>query len=236
MKNSIAIAAIVLASGSAMAGADFEADFSHINGKNNAIRVNNTGSGGLINTTFNAGHFVFAYTDVGGERGQGQFKSGTFATFCIELQGVVNGPQDYNIDRIRNAPDPSPGLGGAGYDSADEAEVKAVIAAAIRLGWINSDLSLGTADDNQLAAIQGQIWKVVLDNSVVTAEIVNVGIEMAALQAEIALDPGATVSDLKAMINPDSQDQLFIVPLPTAVFAGMITLAGIGGYKRIRRS
>ena len=232
MKTGAVALAIVLASGTAMAG--FEADFLSIQGKNNAIRIDNTGSGGLINDTFNAGHFLFEYTDVGGDRGQGQFKSGTFATFCIELQGIDNGPQAYDITRIRNAPDPQPGLGGA-YDAADEAEVEAVIAAAIRLGWINSDLSLAGADDNQLAAIQGQIWKVVLDDAVVTGELTNVAIAMSALQAEIANDPTATVSDLKAMVSPDTQDQLFIVPLPTAAFAGLLTLAGIGGYKRLNR-
>jgi len=228
-----AFAAVLIASGSAFAG--FEADFLSIQGKNNAIRIDNTGTGGLINDTFNAGHFIFEYTDVGGDRGQGQFKSGTFATFCIELQNISTGPQSYDIDRIRNAPNPSPGLGGPAYDASDEAEVEAVIAAAIRLGWINSDLSLAGADDNQLAAIQGQIWKVVLDDAVVTGERTNVALAMAALQAEIANDPTATVPDLKAMISPDTQDQLFIVPLPTAAFAGLMTLAGIGGIKRLRR-
>lgn len=233
MKNSIAIAAIVLASGNAIAG--FEADWVTLQGLNDSIRIDNTGFGGVLNDTFNAGHFIFEYTDVGGDRGIGQFAGGTFATFCIELQGIANGSQSYEIDSIRNAPDPSPGLGGA-YDSADEAEVNAVVAAAIRLGWINSDLSLNAASNHQLAAIQGMIWKVVLDEAVVTGENATVASHMATLQAEIDLDPNATVDHLRAMVSADSQDQLYIVPLPTAAFAGLITLAGIGGYKRIRRA
>ena len=233
MKNSIAIAAIVLASGNAIAG--FEAERVTLQGVGDAIRIDNTGFGGVLNDTFNAGHMIFEYTDVRGVRGIGQFAGGTFATFCIELQSIANGSQSYEINSISNAPNPSPGLGGA-YDSADEAEVNAVVAAAIRLGWINSDLSLNAASDHQLAAIQGMIWKVVFDEAVVTGENATVASHMATLQAEIDLDPNATVDNLRAMVSADSQDQLFVASLPTAAFAGLVTLAGIGGYKRIRRA
>ena len=233
MKSSIAAAVIVLASGSAFAG--FDADWIGLQGVNHAIRVDNTGMGGVINSTFNAGQWQFQYTDVGGDRGLGQFAGGTFGTFCIELQSIVNGSQSYNVDAIRNAPDPQPGLGGA-YDSADEAEVKAVVAAAIRLGWINGDLSNNGATNSQLAAIQGMIWKMVFDDFNVTGEIASVANNMAALEAEVANDPTASVRDLRAMVSADTQDQLFIVPLPTAALAGLLTLGGIGGIKRLRRS
>ena len=55
------------------------------------------------------------------------------------------------------------------------------------------------------------------------------------LEAEIALDPNATMPNLRAMLNADTQDQLYIIPLPTAVFAGLLTLGGMGGYSRMRR-
>ena len=44
-----------------------------------------------------------------------------------------------------------------------------------------------------------------------------------------------TKPDSLTEISPETQDQLFIVPLPTAAFAGLMTLAGIGGIKRLRR-
>lgn len=225
--------ALACASGSALAG--FDADFLFLQGVNNAIRIDNTGTGGTINDTFNAGQFMFQYTDVGGDRGLGQFSGGTFGTFCIELQQVAPGSTTYDITNVRNSPNPQPGLGGA-YDAADEAEVEAVVAAAIRLGWINSDLSNNGASNAQLAAIQGMIWQVVLDEAVVSAEIASVATQMAALQSEVNNDPSASIAHLRAMVNADSQDQLFIVPLPTAALAGLITLAGIGGIKRLRRN
>ena len=40
---------------------------------------------------------------------------------------------------------------------------------------------------------------------------------------------------MKAMLNATTQDQLFIVPLPTAAFAGLLTLGGLGAFSRIRR-
>ena len=228
----LTVTAVAVSSGFAMAG--FDAQFMGIHGVNNAIHIDNTGTGGSTNQTFNAGHFNFVYTDMGGQRGGGQFSGGSFSTFCIELQEIANGSNSYDVTQINNAPNPAPGEGGPQYDSADASEVNAVVAAAIRLGWLNADLSLAAATAHQLAAIQGQIWTVVLDDAVVTAANAGVGVQMAALQAEIANDPTARVHGLGAMVNAGSQDQLFIVPLPTAAFAGLMTLGGIAGFKRLR--
>ena len=232
-KTTIICAAIATLSGSALAG--FDAEHTSLTGVSGGVHIDNTGSGGFINFDFDAGHNNFVYTDVGGQRGGGQFAGGSFSTFCIELQNTLSGSRSYDVTDIHNSPNPSPGNGGPQYDMADEAEVNAVVAAAVRLGWINSDLSAAAASNTQLAAIQGQIWKVVLDEAVVTGNGA-VATEMAALQAEIAMDPSATVSGLVAMLNANTQDQLFIVPLPTAAFAGLLTLGGLAGVKRLRRS
>ena len=236
MKKTTLIVAAALAATPLSALADFEAEFVELHGLG-TVHIDNTGSGGVVNQDFAAGQLEFAYTNSvtdGGQRGNGQFSGGTFRTFCIELQNVQNGANVYDVDSIQNDPNPSPGAGGPAYDAADEAEVHAVVAAAIRLGWINEDLSANSATDIQLAAIQGQIWKVVLDNSVVTGNF-SVGTQMGILETEAASDPTATVGLLRAMLNADSQDQLYIVPLPTAAFAGLITLGGLAGMKRIRR-
>lgn len=230
----ISIAAILASSATALA--DFEATYLGLT-TGGTVHIDNTASGGFVNQDFAAGQLEFAYTNGtndGGERGAEQFRSGSFKTFCIELQNVRTGDNVYDVNSIDNAPNPSPGAGGPAYDAADEAEVNAVIAAAVRLGWINNDLSANSATNTQLSAIQGQLWKVVLDNSVVTGNFA-VGTEMANLQAEIANAPSATVAGLRAMLNADSQDQLFVVPLPTAAFAGLISLGGLAGFSRIRR-
>ncbi len=234
MKKTMIISVMLAAAGAAHAG--FDAEYTGMNGVDGGVNINNTGTGGFINLNFDAGHNNFNYTDVGGDRGAGQFSGGSFSTFCIELQNTLGGSRSYDVTGIQNSPNPSPGNGGPQYDSADEAEVHAVVAAAIRLGWINDDLSAGAnATNTRLAAIQGQIWKVVLDLAVVTGNG-SVGTEMAALQSEITNDPSATVAGLRAMLNANSQDQLFVVPLPTAALAGLLTLGGFAGIKRLRRN
>ena len=233
MKKNTAVSILAIAASSAFAMADFEATFVGLT-SGGRVHIDN---GAFVNQSFDAGHFAFAYTNSvtdGGQRGIGQYASGTFKGFCIELQQTQSGPRTYQVKTIDQAPNPSPGAGGPAYDAADEAEVHAVIAAAIRLGWINSDLSANVVTDLQLSAIQGQIWKVVLDNSVVTGDGMVAG-EMVTLQNEIANDTSARVNGLVAMLNATSQDQLFVVPLPTALFAGLMTLGGIGGVSRIRR-
>ncbi len=232
MKKAI-VMSVALAAAAGAASAGFDAEYNGYTGVAAGVHINN---GGFVNQDFNAGHNNFTYTDVGGDRGTGQFAGGSFSTFCIELQNTLVGSRTYDLAGITDSPNPSPGAGGPQYDSADEAEVNAVIAAAIRLGWINSDLSAGAnATNTRLAAIQGQIWKVVLDTSTVTGNGA-VATEMGALQTEIANDPNATVNGLVAMLNADTQDQLFVVPLPTAALAGLLTLGGLAGVKRLRRS
>jgi len=237
MKKSTAIVTAALAFSSGIAMADFKAAFTQITGVSGAIHVDNTATGGLVNSDFGAGHFGFNYADTDGDRGNGQFSGGSFNTFCIELQAIAGGVHEYSVDKISNGPNPAPGAGGPAYDAADEAEVMAVVSAAVAMGWINSDLSAASATDEQLAGIQGMIWKMVLDEAVVEAAAgqTDVATAMADIQDYLDNNTWGTMSNLRAMLNADTQDQLFIVPLPTAAFAGLITLGGVAGFSRIRR-
>jgi hypothetical protein len=263
MKTGTVLSAAAIALSSGMAMAEFDAAYSFADSelRGAAIKIvwasdgsytdSDTGdtvnySAGDLIGTYSAGLLAYDYvngTDGSDDNGNGQFESGQFSTFCIELQGIRSGPYTYNVDDISNGPNPEPDgtptndpyVSGPAYDAADQAEVEAVIAAAVSLGWINKDLSKAGATTDQLAAIQGLIWSRLFDDTVVTGNLNPVRDAMEDLEAEIALDPNATMPNLRAMLNADTQDQLYIIPLPTAVFAGLLTLGGMGGYSRMRR-
>ncbi|CAN0586274.1 unnamed protein product, partial [Laminaria digitata] len=207
--------AVVLASGAAHA--DFVADFNSVTGINGGVQINGQNQ--------NAGHYNWTYDGAPEPSGQaaGQFQSGSFSTFCIELQGAGQNGQ-YTVTDIRNAPNPTTSNSGP-YDLTDELEVKRVIAAAQGLGWLNFDLSSNGATNAQLAAVQAMVWRAVLDDSIV--DISNSNIQDAAddLQDWLndANNAGIYAKGLRAMVSATSQDQLFVVPVPTAAFAGLVT-------------
>lgn len=259
----ISIAAIVASSSMAMA--DFDARYNHADSRivGQSIKIVWAAAGTHIDQTsglevahaandlignFSAGHLAYDYTngtDGSADGGHGQYESGQFSGFCIELQSIQGGNHTYTVDQISNAPNPDgptgdpmndPLFGGPAYDAADQAEVEAVIAAAVRKGWLNNDLSAtGSVTDTQLAAIQGLIWSRLFDNTIVTGRDAGVAAAMAVLETEVALDTTATMPNLRAMMNADTQDQLYVIPLPTAVYAGLLTLGGLAGFSRIRR-
>jgi hypothetical protein len=222
----ISVLALGLAAGFA-AAADFDAEFEDLIGRNNSVLIDGV--------AYNAGHMQHTYTGPIPSVAVGQFKNQTFFTFCIELQNVSRSPESWTIQKLSEAPNPSSSNGGLPYGAGDAQEVHAVVAAAIRLGWINGDLSAASAGQTELAAIQGMIWKVLFDGSTVVGNQTQVTAAMAALEAEAALDPFARVKGLAAMTNADAQDQLYVVPLPTAALAGLAMLGGLAGVRLRRR-
>ncbi|MFK7883232.1 MAG: VPLPA-CTERM sorting domain-containing protein [Phycisphaerales bacterium] len=224
--SKMALLALAASAGAATA-ADFMAEFEDIHGRNQSILIDGVAQ--------NAGHMEYTYSGPIPTNAVGQFRNNTFFTFCIELQQVSRNPEPWDIRSISDAPNPASSNGGMPYGSSDEQEVHAVMAAAISLGWLNSDLSLGTASQNELAAIQGMIWKVLFDGSTVEGNTGGVIASMATLEAAAAADPNARVQNLRAMSNPDAQDQLYIVPLPTAALAGLAMLGGLAGARLRRR-
>ncbi|MEM9373690.1 MAG: hypothetical protein AAGA55_08595 [Planctomycetota bacterium] len=228
MKVTSKIALCVLGGLSGMASAqDFVAEFDRIVGRNESILVN----GELMN----AGHMQHTYEGAIPTNAAGQFRNDTFFTFCIELQDTSRDPEGWTIQKVGEAPNPVSSNGGAPYGAADEAEVHSVLAASIRLGLINEDLSQASATRTELAAIQGMIWKVLFDDSTVEGAAPAVSAAMAAIEAEMLNDPNARVAGLRAMVNADAQDQLYVVPLPAAALAGLAMLGGLAGARLRRR-
>lgn len=230
MKKSTIMSAVLAVSGASglALASDFSAEFVGRIGVAEAVTIDGD--------IYAAGQWGFDYTSARPADTAGQFSGDRFYTFCIELQDIASGSEDYDLGEISDAPNPVSSNGGVPYGEADMQEVNAVVAAAIRLDWINNDLSreVGTSPE-QLAAIQGAIWAVLFDGMTV-AGIGDVATWMDTLMTEAATDPTASVSGMLAMSSAGSQDQLFIVPLPPAAFAGLLTLGGIAAASRIRRN
>lgn len=226
--SKMALVAVAGTTGFASAGADFVAEFEGIFGRNESILIDGE--------AINAGHMEHTYEGAIPTNAVGQFRNETFFTFCIELQDTSRDPEGWTIQKVGEAPNPVSSNGGVPYGAGDEAEVHAVLAAAIRLGYINSDLSAGSEGGRtEFAGIQGMIWKVLFDDSTVEGANAPVSAVMAAIEAEVLNDPSGRVDGLRAMTNPDAQDQLFVVPLPTAALAGLAMLGGLAGARLRRR-
>lgn len=234
MKTMMTMAALVAATSGFAAAADFSAQRTGFTG-HSGITVGSLGShsGGLIE---------FEYGPGGSAAGKasGQFVGNagdSFVTFCIELdQTASTSLKNYDVVSLASAPNPATGSSNpnnpSSYGHAIAARVNEVVAAAITAGWINSDLSLGSADSYQLAGIQAAIWDAIYGPGVVSANA-TITAHMNALLANYG--SGDTVKGLRAMVSGNSQDMLYVVPLPPAAFAGLATLVGVAGVARLRR-
>jgi hypothetical protein len=232
MKTIVCSTALLAASGIASA-ADFKAAWQPgvIGGGNVTVGAN----------TYSAGHMQHVYGLGGSAPGKaaGQFIGGqgdTFRTFCIELQNVSQSQRDFTIVDVSAAPDPSISNpnGNNPYGASLAAAVHDVVWKAIDLGWINADLTANTATLKQLSGIQGAIWFALFDSAqAVSSGDATIQGHMNTLTA--AIGNNNRVAGLRAMVAPNAQDQLYVVPLPPAAFAGLATLAGIAGVSRLRR-
>lgn len=78
--------------------------------------------------------------------------------------------------------------------------------------------------DSQPVAIQGSIGGRAFDNTDVTGNGAAIIAAMAALEGEVATDPTASMPSLRAMLYADTQDHLFIVPLPSKRYLQVFSL------------
>lgn len=229
MKNTVCMMAALAATAGWAAAADFQAQYTGVDGY---LRIH---VDGFTDSQIRAGYANFEYAPGSPRPGAGQFNDASFKTFCIDVQPHASGAMhDWDISDIADAPVP-----GSAYGGAREAGVHAVIAAAMRLNWIASDLT--GANGVQATAIQGAIWAALADAggdasiAAMTSNNAFVDAAYAELINEYLLNTTARVVGLKAMVSADSQDMLYIVPLPPAAWAGIATLAGVAGVSRLRR-
>jgi hypothetical protein len=217
-------AGLALAAGVGVASADtVTLNFDGIAGGSNATRVR------LAARTLPAGHLN--YTVVAGA------PAGSLSTFCIDLsQNVASGDVVYEIAEITDAPVP----GTATYSAAQAGAVSAILANAAQLGWIDSRLQGDSGQTDYLArmgAIQAAIWEALgetLDlNSGDTTPALHTAYDV--LMDTQTFDGSLRIAGLKALLSAGSQDVLYVVPLPPAVFAGAGLLATCFGVRAARR-
>ncbi|MFG0246902.1 MAG: hypothetical protein ACF8MF_12715 [Phycisphaerales bacterium JB052] len=166
----------------------------------------------------------------------------SFNTFCIELGEFTSGSNlDYEIVDLSQAPNPGdPGM----YGSAVANKVVAVIAKAIDNGWIDINLQAtpGAIDNetnaDRMSAIQGAIWAQ-LFGATATSSDSDVSDRLGELDLTNLRQDTSTFylmqNRLRAAVNDGAQDQLYVVPLPTSVWAGLGMLGGLAGIRIARR-
>jgi hypothetical protein len=215
---------LALAAGVGVAGADtVTLNFDGLAGGSSATTVR------LATRTLAAGHLN--YTVVAGA------PAGSLSTFCIDLdQFVASGEVVYDVADITDAPVP----GTSTYSQAQADQVSAILANAAQLGWIDGRLQ---ADSNQtdylarMGAIQAAIWEALgetLDlNSGDTTPALHAAYDV--LMDAQTFDGSLRLAGLRALISEDSQDLLYVVPLPPAAFAGAGLLAACFGVRAARR-
>lgn len=192
----------------------------------NSVSISGVGS-------FTAGHMRHrVYNNLAGDT-----LLGTFNTFCIELQNTSQGDiSEYQIVDITDAPDPDLGGSPTSYTQAQADAVIDVVSKAIELGWIDINLQNAGGTSAQITAIQGAIWQA-LDFGAASSSNGDVSAALTAIANE---DVEAGIRNLMAnrlvaAVADGEQDMLYIVPLPTAAWAGLGLLGVCAGVRQVRR-
>lgn len=227
MKNIVGMTAVMAMSSGVALASDFRAEYGGFQ-SGGFYRVS---VAGFVDNT-RAGYLGINYEAGSPRPGVGQFKNASFKSFCIDLQNNLPGMRDWHIVDIADAPSP-----GTPYGADRSNAVQAIVAAAIRLNWIQGDLT--GANDVRAAALQAGIWAALVDGNISLADVSSnsqvVEDAWEELFDEYSLNTNARVANLRAMVTEGSQDMLYVVPLPPAALAGIATLCGLAGVSRLRR-
>lgn len=182
------------------------------------------------------------------------------SSFCIELgQFTQSGYNDFEVVSIIEAPNPeSNGPGDNAYGADVQRRIHAVVRSAIDAGYIDARLQPASGTTSaEMAAVQLGIWEAIwetssdfdLSNGNSTLQGHNFGATNALNTALASLSLSATnyialeasdfgvfkVNGLVALTSANAQDQLAIVPLPPAAFAGLGLLGAAGVVRRLRK-
>jgi len=182
------------------------------------------------------------------------------SSFCIELgQFTQSGYNNFDVVSIIEAPNPaSNGPGDNVYGVEVQRRIHSVLRAAIDAGMIDARLQPASGSTAaEMAAIQLGIWEAIwetgstLDLASGNSTLVGhdfgatnaLNTALASLSASannyIALEADDfgtfKVAGLVALTSSNAQDQLAVVPLPPAAFAGLGLLGAAGVVRRLRK-
>ncbi len=224
-RQSSMIAVMAVAGLAGVASADsIDLNYTGIVGGNSSLTAR------VGSTTYRAGHMSH---DIMSGSNAGQ----SFNTFCIELEEfATNGTATYEIVNLADAPNP-----GSDYGQAKADAVSAVLANALAKGWIDEKMQATSTDSSEnlarMGAIQAAIWEALGHDFNVESSSTSSALRTryADLLNENSFNAGLRMQGLRAVVSEGQQDMLYIVPLPTAAWAGMGMLGCIAGVRTARR-
>jgi len=256
MRPFLLATALALSAGSALADS---IDINYVGGGLLVSGLNYTANG--TSSSLTAGELRYNTQNPSGDPGSGVYAiPASLSTFCIEInQHTSSASYTYNLVSLSQAPGPgSNGPGGNTFSSVVIDRIHAVMRSAMDLGYIDSYLQpTGSATAGKMAATQLAVWEAIWEAEGTTLALASGDSELSGGSASVTsaaeaifngLDglSGANayistgsrssygISGLMALINPDKQDQLVVVPLPTAAWAGF-GLLGITFIARRRK-
>ena len=191
----------------------------------NSVSVSGNGS-------HSAGHLTYNIQNVG-----------SYNTFCIETaQNTSSSYLTYEIVNLADAPTP-----GSPYGQAKADAVVQIIANAIDMGWIDMSLQAtpgalnAAANADRMSAIQALIWDALVGDGNAAPSSGDAGTQanisslLAFVPAQNSNTYNIMQSRLRAAVNDGAQDQLYVVPLPSAAWASLGMLGMCAGVRSIKR-
>lgn len=232
IRMAMAVTAVVLMAGSAMAGT---VDTQFVGtGLGRSVGISHNGGG---RQSLFAGQLKHDFSN-----GTGQCESldGMYRTFCTELtQYVTSSPKEYNCAELEAVPNASP----MGESKAQA--IRDIYAWAAGAQLTTNDTS---ANRDLAAAFQIAIWEIVADFDGTTSSLNVAAGNLVATQSNgnpfgssidrwltdlfAAVGLNANMDGLFAVTHTGHQDQLVLVPLPAPVMLGAAGLLGVAWYRR----
>ncbi len=190
--------------------------------------------------------------------------NGTYATFCVDNKNATGTATSFELREVTNAPRSTAGnYGNPGnpYTAMQAKRLAAVVKAAQDLGRMGSRgefITTGTDDNLWSAAIQLAVWEslwestngagwdlaggtFVLNSTNGTSNNVRNRFNTLIASATTFFNTNNVAGGVRVLAgtrgttNETAQDQLVIVPLPPAAWAGLGALAGVMGVGYVRR-